>query len=63
MYANTIPQTHVVLDDRVGADADVVTNLIGLAHQHAMTCLESAANDRSGVDDGMRADVRLIPDY
>ena len=62
MDPRTVVDGDVVLDHGVAADADTITDGVGLAEEHAVAALEATADGVAGVDHGVRPDDGTITD-
>jgi hypothetical protein len=58
----TVVDGDVVFDDGVAADADAITDGVGLAKERAVAALEATADGISGIDHGVRTDDGTITD-
>src|SRR6266851_2688540 len=63
MDADAIPDRHMVLDDGSRADAHVVADDVQLSQDYAMADMDPVADTIAGIDDDVRADDHVRPDY
>ena len=63
MAADVVGKLDVVLDHGVGADADMITDLILLPDKHMMPGLKVGADNIAGINDRVAADHRITADH
>ncbi len=63
MDAHAVADLDVMLDHRMAADADVVTDCVLFADKCSVPTLETCADAVARIDDGMRADRRVFSDH
>ena len=56
-----MPNDHVVLDNRMGANTDIIANAVLLADHHPVTSSKLIPDQIAGIDHGVRSDDASLP--